>query len=219
MSSCHDPEKAPAHGGGLPGQLASTLPNMIVSLAVICALMAAALAGVYLLTKPAIDQTAKLREAEAVTNVLPAFDSHPAQDVRWFDRNGVELDKNLPDNAVKALLRSYPASQGGKPVGLAVRTFSDRGYGKRIVVMVGFLPDGGINKVQVMEQGETAGFGSKMLESPFADQFPGKNPASFKLKVKKDGGDVDAISGATISSRAYCDALDQAVKIFREVTQ
>lgn len=218
MSSCHTPEPGPKPAA-LSGQLASTMPNMIISLMVICALMAAALAGIYLLTKPTIDQLAKTREAQAVTTVLPAFDSHPDQDVRWFDRKGQELDKSRPENAPKALLRSYPASQGGQSVGTAVRTFSDRGYGKRIIVMVGFLPDGSINKVQVMEHGETTGFGDKMLKSPFADQFPGKNPANFKLKVKKDGGDVDAISGSTISSRAYCDALEQAVRIYGEVKQ
>ncbi|MDE5544326.1 MAG: FMN-binding protein, partial [Bacteroidales bacterium] len=49
-------------------------------------------------------------------------------------------------------------------------------------------------------------------------QFEGKNPASFRFIVKKDGGDVDAITAATISSRAYCDALDRAFKVFAQLT-
>ena len=49
-----------------------------------------------------------------------------------------------------------------------------------------------------------------MKDAKFKNQFNGKDPVRFKLKVKKDGGDVDAISAATISSRAFCEAVQKA---------
>jgi Na+-translocating ferredoxin:NAD+ oxidoreductase subunit G len=77
-------------------------------------------------------------------------------------------------------------------------------------LMVGLLPDGSINNISVIQQNETPGLGTKMKEPKFKDQFNKKNPSEFKFKVKKDGGHVDAITAATISSRAFCDAVDRA---------
>jgi electron transport complex protein RnfG len=76
--------------------------------------------------------------------------------------------------------------------------------------MVGFSPDGTIYSTSVLEQKETPGLGTKMTQPFFKDQFDGKNPSSFKLFVKKDGGQVDAITASTITSRAYCDAVQRA---------
>jgi electron transport complex protein RnfG len=56
-------------------------------------------------------------------------------------------------------------------------------------------------------------------KSDFSLQFKGKNPGTFKLAVTKDGGQVDAITAATISSRAFCDAVDLAYRAFRQVAQ
>jgi electron transport complex protein RnfG len=82
--------------------------------------------------------------------------------------------------------------------------------------MVGFSPDGTIRNTAVLEHKETPGLGDKMEteKSDFPDQFKGENPADFGLSVTKDGGDVDAITAATISSRAFCDAVDRAYKTF-----
>jgi electron transport complex protein RnfG len=82
--------------------------------------------------------------------------------------------------------------------------------------MIGILPDGTINDISVLEQKETPGLGDKMQKSKsnFSLQFKNKNPASFKLKVKKDGGEVDAITAATIRSRAFCDAVNRAYNAY-----
>ena len=78
--------------------------------------------------------------------------------------------------------------------------------------MVGLLADGSISNTAVLAHKETPGLGDKMdiAKSDFPAQFIGKNPAEFKLSVTKDGGDVDAITAATISSRAFCDAVERA---------
>ena len=101
-------------------------------------------------------------------------------------------------------------------VGTAVGTYSNKGYdATQIQLMVGFLPDGSIRNISVIQQKETPGLGTKMKEPKFKDQFNKKNPAEFKLKVKKDGGQVDAITAATISSRAFCDAVDRAYRNYQ----
>jgi electron transport complex protein RnfG len=61
----------------------------------------------------------------------------------------------------------------------------------------------------VLSQKETPGLGDKM-KTKWKDQFNGKNPKEFNMKVKKDGGEVDAITASTITSRAFCDATQKA---------
>ena len=69
----------------------------------------------------------------------------------------------------------------------------------------------------VISHAETPGLGAKMTEPAFYSQFEGKNPASFRLSVTKDGGDVDAITASTITSRAFCDAVDRAYRAFQKI--
>ena len=93
-----------------------------------------------------------------------------------------------------------------------------KGFSGKIELMVGFLDDGTIENTAVLMHKETPGLGDKMdqKKSDFSLQFIGKNPVDFKLKVKKDGGDVDAITAATISSRAFCDAVQRAYDVFEK---
>ena len=87
--------------------------------------------------------------------------------------------------------------------------------------MVGFDDDGVILNTEVIKAGETPGLGDKInkSKSDFAKQFNGQDPAEYKLQVSKDGGDVDAITAATISSRAYCDAVQRAYNVFKIVKE
>ncbi len=82
--------------------------------------------------------------------------------------------------------------------------------------MVGFSPDGTITDIAVIQHQETPGLGDKINKSKsgFSLQFQGKNPANFKLSVEKDRGDVEAITASTISSRAYCDAVQRAYNAY-----
>jgi len=178
-------------------KLESNLKNMVFSLVFISMGMSAALGYVYVLTKGPIEKANKEKEVEAVKMVLPDFDNDPVKEMKEIDG-----------------LFFYPATKGGQAVGCAVNTFTDKAFSGKFTLMVGFLPDGKINKTVVLDQKETPGLGTKMKEPKFYTQFQGKDPAQFKMKVKKDGGEVDAISAATISSRAYCDALNKAYQLF-----
>jgi electron transport complex protein RnfG len=174
-------------------KLESTFKNMLFSLLLISMGMSAALGFVFSITKGPIEVANKKKEVQAITEVLPQFDNDPTMNVKSLDG-----------------LNYYEASREGKIVGYAVKTYTEKGFSGRFTLMVGFKPDGTIHNISVLDQKETPGLGTKMKESKFKGQFPGKNPADFKLKVKKDGGQVDAITAATISSRAFCDAVQRA---------
>jgi Na+-translocating ferredoxin:NAD+ oxidoreductase subunit G len=174
-------------------KLESTLANMILSLVLISMVMSAALALVYLKTKGPIEAALRQKEIDAVKQVMPDFDSD--LEAGKIEKDGVVL---------------YQVSRQNKLVGYAIKTYTDKGFGGHVEIMAGFLPDGSINKVLVLQHKETPGLGTKMTDPKFSNQFLKKNPADFILKVKKDGGQVDAITAATVSSRAYCDALQRA---------
>ena len=176
---------------------------MVAVLLTVCAISSAALAFTYNNTKDLIAEAKEKKSMAAVKEVLiPDFDNFPSKDV--FD---------IVANDGKAM-QCYPAKKGDKLTSVAVRSVSNKGYSGDIVLMVGFLPNGEINKISVVGQSETPGLGTLIAMPKFTSQFEGKNPANFNLKVKKDGGDVDAVTAATISSRAFCDAVDQAYKSF-----
>ena len=181
-------------------KLESSLINMIVSLVLISMSMSAALGFVYLKTKGPIEAAAMKKEIDAISQVCPPFDSDPVGGM--VEKDGVII---------------YPVSMEGQVTGYAIKTFTDNGFGGRVELMVGFLPDGSINGLSVLQQKETPGLGTKMTDPGFQEQFLGKNPVDYDLHVKKDGGMVDAITAATISSRAFCDAMRRAYDVLVQV--
>ena len=182
----------------------SNFVNMVLALVVVSVVAALALGSVYVVTKKPIALAQKRKQEAAIKAVLPAFDKIKALRVPDADGN----DSLLFNVATKA----------GKLVGVAVNTYTDKGFGGKIEAMVGFLPDGTIYNTSILELKETPGLGTKLQKSKsdFPDQFKGKNPKTFRLKVTKDGGDVDAITAATISSRAFCDAVQRAYDTFQK---
>lgn len=178
----------------------STFINMVVVLFIVTAVAGLALGSVYSLTKEPIAIAKQKKLNDAIKAVLPEFDSIQEQMV-------IEADGS--DS-----LQFYIATKDGEPIGTAVNTYTMKGFSGLVKLMVGFLPDGSIHNVSVLEHKETPGLGTKMANPKFKDQFMGINPATFNLKVTKDKGDVDAITAATISSRAFCDAVQRAYTTF-----
>lgn len=179
-------------------KLPSTFPNMVIVLTLIALVSALALGFTYSGTKKAIAMVEVKRTLKALGEVLPEFNNSP--DKEKYTLAGKDYKQ----------LEFYPAKKDGQPVGTAVKTFSDSGFNERIWLMVGFDKDNKINRIAVLKHKETPGLGTKMKKARFKNQFNGKDPVRFKLKVKKDGGDVDGISAATISSRAFCEAAQKA---------
>jgi electron transport complex protein RnfG len=96
----------------------------------------------------------------------------------------------------------YRGRKEGRLTGVAFKVSSPEGYGGTIEVMVGLLPGGAIHGIEVLSHLETPGLGAKIREAKFKDRFKKRNLSNTKWAVKKDAGDIDGITGATISSRA-----------------
>jgi len=102
----------------------------------------------------------------------------------------------------------YIIIKDNKTIGYAFNAIG-KGYGGEINTMVGLNPDFTIKGISIVSNSETPGLGTKILESFFTDQFQGLS--SQDIKLSKDGGKIDAISGATISSRAVTDSVKKTV--------
>jgi len=183
----------------------STFFNMTATLLVVTFLSSAALGFVYEITKEPIAGAKLEKKKAAISEVVPVFDNNPIDEKSEIDFNGGKIT-------------FYPAKKEEQLVGTAVETFTNQGFAGMIKLMVGLLPDGTISDIAVIEHLETPGLGNKIekSKSSFSEQFKGKQPMEFILAVKKDGGDVDAITAATISSRAYCDAVKRAFAAYQD---
>lgn len=183
----------------------STLFNMTLTLLVVTLVASTALGYVYELTKAPISNAKLAKKTEALQKVLPSFDNDPVG----------EMYKILSEAGYDSL-EVYPAKKNGILVGTAVRSYSKKGFSGDIWIMVGFNADGSIFNIEVLDHKETPGLGSKMSAPDFKDQFSGINPAEANFKVKKDGGDIDAITAATISSRAFTEAANRAYEAYKK---
>jgi len=173
-----------------------------VILTLVCIGAAAVLAGVYFVTKEPIKKAEAKEKEEALLFVLPPETKKIEPEIFSFENSEFEIHKGK--------------DQGGKIVGYALQTASQNGYGGEIVFLVGINPQGTIRTYKIMSHKETPGLGDNLTKDEFKKQFIDKGLDNFKFKVQKDGGDVEAITAATISSRAGCEALEQALTIFRE---
>ena len=90
------------------------------------------------------------------------------------------------------------------------------GYGGPIDLMVGLNPEGTITGVQVLRHTETPGLGAKITEEKFLKQFASRNIQDTNWALKKEGGDIDQISGATISPQAVVKALNEGLVFFSD---
>ena len=177
----------------------SSFKNMTIALFVITAVAGLALSAVYSVTKEPIAISQKAKINHAIKMVIPEFET--IADTVLMPQDG------------KDSIRIHRLLKGTENSGVAVETYTDKGFSGRFSLMVGFAPDGSISNIEVLEHKETPGLGTKMALPAFKDQFKGLKLSELpgeQLKVKKDGGSVDAITAATISSRAFCDAVNRA---------
>ncbi|MBT3748622.1 MAG: RnfABCDGE type electron transport complex subunit G, partial [Bacteroidetes bacterium] len=175
----------------------SSFLNMVITLFLVTGLAATALGFVYEYTKEPIAAAKLKAKLDAVSVVVPEFDNNPSEEM-------YTLESDL------GVLECYPAKMGGELVGTAISTLTKMGFSGEITLMVGFTTDGTIINSAPLDHLETPGLGTKMDKPKFKDQFIDKNPGTVNVKVTKDGGVIDAITASTITSRAYCDAIQRA---------
>ncbi len=186
-------------------KLESNFKNMIIVLLSITGFAAAALAGVYNLTAGPIAEATLAKQKSAIEAVAPAFDNNPVAEKVDVSING-------------GTITIFPAKKDGELVGAAIESFTNNGFSGLIKMMIGFDKDGNIINYAVLEHKETPGLGSKMGEwfRAGGGNINGKNPANTNMTVSKDGGDIDAITAATISSRAFLDGVQTAYKAYNQ---
>lgn len=181
----------------------SSFVNLLVTLTVITLVAGLSLGYVFQWTKEPIANAQMQKQLRAIEAVVQGYDNNPV------------LEKFMVATATGDSLEFFPAKAKGELIGMAVKSKSSKGYSGDIWLMVGFSMDGTIQNVVVIEHKETPGLGSKMTDPKFFKQYVERNPGSENLKVKKDGGSVDAITGATISSRAFSEAVQKAYETFQ----
>lgn len=204
----------------------STLFNMLLSLTLIALVASLALALVNNATKGPIEEVNKAKVAEAIKKVLPEGKKYTVS----ADTVTVKMAKGDAN-----LVRYTATDDDGTLVGKAIESFDDNGFGGRLTAMVGFDAEGNISGYEILGSSETPGLGAKAdkwfkptkvdndgnmvndLES--GRNVLGKNPSINKISVKKDGGEIDAITGSTITSRAFCRLVETAYIAFNTDTE
>ncbi len=186
----------------------STFTNMVITLFLVTGVAAAALGFVYDLTKGPIEIAKLKAQQEAIKLVLPEFDA--------LGESFKVLNEEGGDS-----LEFFPAYRNDELIGTAIQTYTNNGFSGFISIMAGIDENGNFSGYQVLEHAETPGLGSKMDQWFNNEEKPnqyvlGKNPKGSNFTVSKDGGDIDAITASTITSRAFLEALVRAYNSYEK---
>ncbi len=176
-------------------KLPSTLPNMLIVLTLISVIAAGALAYVNKITAGPIEENKARTLAEGINTVLGVSDAQVQETKTVQDTNGNDVIIYATDK------------------GVAVQAIDPNGFGGKLSVLVGFDDEGAIKGYTVLEHAETPGLGAKAgswFQKGEKGDIIGKNPGQKELTVSKDGGEVDAITASTITSRAFLRAVNVA---------
>lgn len=181
------------------------LKNTLI-LTIITVIAGLGLGFVYEITKEPIAQTEEQAKREAWQTV---FQNVPEDEFLPLDVDQAAADQTVSGLGIKASVDEV--CEAGSE-GYIITVTDKEGYGGDIQITVGIQKDGTISGVSILSIGETAGLGMRATEASFQEQYVGKNTDHFY--VAKDGGDgeaIDALSGATITSRAFTGAVNTAI--------
>ncbi len=192
---------------------ASIKPVLIVPVVVITLIAGVALALVHAVTAEPIAESRKREKSDALAQVMPAFANDPAAEILPAPAPGEDGSGGLDPGQVRFYVGR---DEGGAATGVGIESATDQCYesGKGLSLVFGVDPEGHITGIRMLTIAETPGLGTKAKEPEFLEQFQGKGLDNFTFKVAKDGGDVDALTGATITSRGVSICLDQGLREF-----
>lgn len=162
----------------------------------VCIISAGALSSVYKVTKVKIDDNTRASDIKKRQEVLPSAENFIEKEIDG-KKIWVGMDKD------------------GKEIGVVMK-ISPRGYAGPINATIGINRDDTISSVAItkLDQTETPGLGVKVTQDFFKNQFKGKK--GERIKLKKDGGTIDAITAATISSRAVANGVKEGWEWYME---
>ena len=192
------------------------IPKLGIFLGLVAAIASGLLAMVYTSTAEAIALNLQKKTNAALEEVLPEFDNVPGEETKVIN------------SAEGWPVKFYIARKGGEIVGFAGEVITPEGFSGDVTVMAGLNLDGSVRTVIVTANTETPGLGTAitdrkmqktivdvikgtevegLIPNNWLDQYDGRRAGGGRWMVKKDGGDVDAKTGATITSRAVCGAV------------
>ena len=177
--------------------------QMIVVLSVLCGMAGFCLSYLKMTTAPLIEsQALTFVQGPAILEVFKNAENSPIEDRKSF---------TLADGRS---VNVFPCMEGGRLTGVAVEQFGS-GYGGDLGVVVGFrIAEDTLAGIGITTMKETAGVGTRVKEPSFLKQFPGK---ALPVKLRNQGGEIDAISGATVSSNGVIGAVAKAVDVYQEL--
>lgn len=189
--------------------MSKTMKNTII-LTLITLIAGLGLGVVYSVTEQPIAQAEDAAKRAAWQAVFP--------EVAADDFEAVDVDSKVAEEAVASLGVKATVDEvcTAGDAGYVVTTTDKEGFGGEIKVTVGITSDGTVNGVSILSISETAGLGMKATEEAFYGQYQGKQTEKFY--VSKDGGEgepIDALSGATITSRAVTGAVNTALAYYQ----
>jgi len=175
--------------------------SLILTLTVICLVAGLLLAFANDLTKERIAEALEKERTEAIMKALPPCDNNPVEETKTVTENDKEWTF-----FIGRLKDTFS--------GVAFETSTSKGFGGEIKLMVGVTAEDKINNIIILGHKETPGLGAKISSDEFRNGFSGKDIVKTNWKVKKDGGDIDAITAATISSRAVTEAVKTGLDVY-----
>jgi len=183
--------------------------RLVLALTLITSGAGLVLSMVESVTREPIAEQRRLETLRALQAVLPPADNSPDSDtvllVTGQDKRGRDVVRTF-----------FRGRQKSELSGVAFKVVAPDGYSGNINVMVGVDPEGTVAGIEILSHSETPGLGDKIALPVFKKIFVGKNLVNADWRVKKDGGEFDQITGATISPRAVVGAVRKGLEFFRD---
>jgi electron transport complex protein RnfG len=187
--------------------------NSMLRLALVLTLITAGagliLSMVEAVTREPIAEQRRQEMLRALQAVLPPADNSPDEDT-------VELVVGQDKRGRDVMRKFFRGRKDGQLSGLAFKVVAPDGYSGNIDVMVGIDPSGTVVGIEILSHNETPGLGDKIAFPEYKKTFAGKNLDNADWRVKKDGGEFDQITGATISPRAVVGAVRKGLEFYRD---
>lgn len=189
-------------------KLESSLLNMVVVLTLVSVITGGLLAAVNSVTEGPIKEQKEKALADGIKAVVGREDIKVTDDVTI---------KSSVDGKEREYIAHCVADEKGEPVGVAIESAS-QGFSGDVKILVGFDNAGVIKGYTILEHAETPGLGARAVDWFQKGQkgdIIGQEPGKGKLTVSKDGGQIDAITAATITSRAFLKAVNNAYEVYK----
>jgi len=180
--------------------------KMVAALFLVAVIAALLLGLTDMVTRTPIAEAQKAALHKALGQVLPKHANDPLEDLITIKPVGSDELKQF-----------YPArNKQGEITGMAWEVIAPDGYSGTIRILMGLLPDGTVHAIRITNHRETPGLGDGIIHnSSWLNSFAGRTLDNVRWNVKKDGGEFDQFTGATITPRAVVKAVKRGLELFR----